>query len=113
MLADFFGHLFWSEAHGSNVVGTQGQLALWSLHEFYSGTVAVSNVHHGKTGVGSQVALMVARAESVMEDLNCIVCRDKRAFGLVHSIYLKAVHNVYTHTHEVKLYLLSLHQEVC
>ena len=68
VLADFLGHLLWSEAHGCDVVGTEGQLALWSLHELYCGTVTVGDMHHGKTGVRTQVALMVTCAESIMED---------------------------------------------
>lgn len=77
MLADFLRHLLWSEAHGGDVVGAQRQLALWGLHELYCGTVAVRDVHHGKTGVRTQVALVVTRAESVVEDLNCVVCEDR------------------------------------
>lgn len=95
MLADFLGHLFWSEAHGSDVVGTQGQLALWSLHELYCGTVAVRDMHHGKTSVGAQVALMVTCAESVVEDLNGIVCKNRGAECLDHNIKLKTVYAVY------------------
>lgn len=74
MLADFSRHLFWSEAHGGDVVGTQRQLALGSLHELYGGAVAVRDVHHGKAGVGTQVALVVTRGESIVEDLNGVVC---------------------------------------
>ncbi|TNN83131.1 hypothetical protein EYF80_006738 [Liparis tanakae] len=74
MLADFLRHLFWSEAHGGDVVGTQRQLALGSLHELYGGAVAVRDVHHGKAGVGTQVALVVTRGESIVEDLNGVVC---------------------------------------
>lgn len=81
MLADFLGHLFWSEAHGGNVVRTQGELAFWSLHELYRGAVAVRDMHHGKACFRTQVALMVTCAESVMEDLNCIVCEDRGSAG--------------------------------
>lgn len=77
MLADFLGHLFRREAHGCDVVGTQSQLAFWRLHELYRGAVAIGDVHHGKARFRAQVALVVARAESVMEDLNCIICQDK------------------------------------
>lgn len=77
MLADFLGHLFWGEAHCGDVVGAQGELALWSLHELHCGTVAVRDMHHGKARFGTQVALMVTGAESVVEDLNCIVCEDR------------------------------------
>ncbi len=77
MLPNFLGHLFRGEAHGGDIVGAQGQLALWSLHELYCGTVAVGNVHHWKTGVRTQIALMVACAESVVEDLNGIVCEEE------------------------------------
>lgn len=86
MLADFLGHLFWGEAHGGNVVGTQGELALWCLHELDRGTVAVGDMHHGKTCFRTQVALMVTCAKSVVEDLNCIVCEDRGSGGLVHEI---------------------------
>lgn len=74
MLVDLLGQFLWSEAHGGDVVGTQRQLAFWCLHELYCGTVAVRDMHHGKAGVGTQVALMVPCAESIMEDLNGIVC---------------------------------------
>lgn len=84
MLADFLGHLLWSEAHGSDIVRAQGQLALWSLHEFYCGTVAVRDMHHGKTGVGSQVALVMTCAESIVEDLNRVVCEERNPKSLVH-----------------------------
>lgn len=77
MLADLLGHLLRSEAHGSYVVGAQWKLALGSLHELHCGTMAVGDVHHWKTGVGSEVALMVTCAESVVEYLNCIVCEKK------------------------------------
>lgn len=75
VLADLLGHLFRGEAHGSDVVCAQGQLAFWSLHELHRGTVAVTDMHHGKTGVWAQVALMVTRAEGIVEDLDCIVYR--------------------------------------
>lgn len=77
MLADFLGHLLGREAHGCNVVGPQRQLALWRLHELHRGAVAVGDVHHGQARFGTQVTLVVARAESVVEDLNCIICGDK------------------------------------
>lgn len=86
VLADFLGHLLWSEAHGGDVVGTQGQLALWGLHELYRGTMAVGDMHHGKASVGAQVALMVTCAESVVEDLNGIVCEDRGHKRLVRNI---------------------------
>lgn len=88
MLADFLGHLLWSETHGSNVVGAQGQLALWGLHELYRGTVAVGDMHHGKTSVGSQVALVVTCAESIVEDLNRIVCEERNPKSSVHKVDL-------------------------
>lgn len=77
MLANFLGHLFRREAHSCDVVGTQGQLAFWRLHELYRGAVAIRDVHHGKARFRTQVTLVVARAESVVEDLNCIICKDK------------------------------------
>lgn len=77
MLADFLGHFFWREAHSCDVVGAQSQLAFWRLHELYRGTVAIGDVHHGKARLRAQVALVVALAESVVEDLNCIICKDK------------------------------------
>lgn len=83
MLADLLGHLLWSETHGGDVVGTQGQLALWGLHELYRGTVAVRDMHHGKTCVGAQVALMVTCAESIVEDLNSVVCEESGTECLV------------------------------
>lgn len=97
VLADFLGHLFWSEAHGCDVVGAQRQLALWSLHELYCGTVAVRDMHHGKTGVRTQVALMVTCAQSIMEDLNCIVCENKGPEGLVHDIQHNYTVYIYIH----------------
>lgn len=77
MLADFLSHLRWREAHGSDVVGAQGQLAVRSLHELHCGAVTVGDMHHGKTGVGAQVALMVTCAKCVVEDLNGIVCGNR------------------------------------
>lgn len=77
MLADFLGHLLWSEAHGGDVVGAQGQLALWSLHELHCGAVAVRDMHHGETCFGTQVALVVTCAESIVEDLNGVVCEER------------------------------------
>lgn len=77
MLADFLGHLFRREAHSCDVVGTQSQLASWRLHELYRGTVAIGDVHHGKARFRAQVAFMVAPAESVVEDLNCIICKEQ------------------------------------
>lgn len=77
MLADFLGHLFRSEAHSCDVVGTQSQLAFWRLHELYCGAVAIGDVHHGKARFRTQVALMVARVESIVENLNRIICKDK------------------------------------
>lgn len=77
MLADFLGHLLGREAHGCNVVGPQRQLALWRLHELHRCAVAVGDVHHGEARFGTQVTLVVARAESIVEDLNCIICGDK------------------------------------
>lgn len=73
MLAYLLRHFLWSEAHGSYVVGTQGELALGSLHELHCCAVAVGDVHHGKTCFGTQVALVVACAQSIVEDLNRIV----------------------------------------
>lgn len=86
MLADFLRHLFWSEAHGGDVVGTQRHLALWSLHELDGGTVAVRDVHHGKAGVWTQVALVVTRTEGIVEDLNGIVCEESGPECLVNNI---------------------------
>lgn len=86
MLANFLGHLLRCEAHGGYVVSAQRQLALWSLHKLYRGPVAVRDMHHGKTGVRSQVALMVTCAESIVEDLNCIVCNNIRPKILVNHI---------------------------
>lgn len=77
MLADFLGHLLGREAHGCNVVGAQRQLALGRLHELHCGAVAVGDVHHGEARFGTQVTLVVARGESVVEDLNCVICGDK------------------------------------
>lgn len=114
MLADFLGHLLWSEAHGGDVVGTQGQLALWSLHELYRGTVAVGDMHHGKTGVGTQVALMVTCAEGIMEDLNGIVCEDRGPECLVRNIKLIVLSILCGICRcEVMQYLLFLLQEAC
>lgn len=53
VLAYFLRHLLWSEAHGGYVVGTQGKLALRSLHELHCCAVAVGDVHHGKTCFGT------------------------------------------------------------
>lgn len=113
MLADFLGHLLWSEAHGGDVVGTQGQLALWSLHELYGGTVAVRDMHHGKTRVGTQVALMVTCAESIMEDLNCVVCEDRGPKCLVHNIKLIVLNICGMCRCQAVQYLLFLLQVVC
>lgn len=77
VLADFLGHLFGREAHGCNVVGSQGQPVFWRLHELHRGAVAIGDVHHGEARFGAQVTLVVARAESIMENLNRIICRDK------------------------------------
>lgn len=77
MLADFFCQLLWGEAHGSYVIGAQRQLALWRLHELHSGTVAIRDVHHGKSGVWSQVAHVVTCAECIVEDLNGIICEER------------------------------------
>lgn len=74
VFAYFLRHFLWSEAHGSYVVGAQGELALWSLHELQCCAVAVRDVHHGKTCFGAQVALVVACAQSIVEDLDRIVC---------------------------------------
>ena len=73
MLPDFFCHLLWCEAHGSNVVRTQGQLALRSLHELHRCAMAVGDVHHRKARVWTQVAHVVTCAEGIVEDLNRIV----------------------------------------
>lgn len=53
VLANFLRHFLRSEAHGSYVVGTQGELALWSLHELHCCPVAVRDMHHGKTCFGT------------------------------------------------------------
>lgn len=53
VLANFLRHFLWGEAHGSYVVGTQGELALWSLHELHGCAVAVRDVHHGKACFGT------------------------------------------------------------
>lgn len=54
-------------------------------------------MHHGKTGVGSQVALMVTCAESIMEDLNSVVCEDRGPEHLVYDIQWIGVHLHSTH----------------
>lgn len=87
MLADFLGHLLRGEAHGGDVVGAQGELALRRLHELHCGAVAVGDVHHGKTRFGTQVALVVTRAESIVEDLNRIVC-EERGCGVLQLVVL-------------------------
>lgn len=74
MLAYFFSYFLRGEAHGSNVVGAQGQLTFRGLHELHCGTVAVSNVHHRKTCVRSQVTLVMACAEGVVKNLDSVVC---------------------------------------
>ena len=38
---------------------------------------AVVDVHHRKTCVGSQVALVVAGRQRVVEDSNCVVCEER------------------------------------
>lgn len=77
VFAYFLCHLFWSETHGGDVVSSERQLALRGLHEFHGGTVAVRDVHHGKAGVGAQVALVLTCAERIVEDLNRVVWANK------------------------------------
>lgn len=91
MFADFLCHLLRSEAHCSNVICPQRQLALRSLHELQCSTVAVRDVHHGKAGVRTQVALMVTGAESIMEDLYCVVCKGRGMGCSVNDILLVTV----------------------
>lgn len=86
MLADFLCHLLRCEANGCDVVSTQGQLALRGLHKLHCSTVAVGDMHHGKTGVRAQVALVVTCAESIVEDLNCVVCENRGSNCLVHNV---------------------------
>lgn len=113
VLADFLGHLLWGEAHGSDVVGTQGQLALWGLHELYRGTMAVGDMHHGKASVGTQVALVVTCAERVVEDLNGVVCEHRGHMSLVRNVDLIIVNLCGASRRPVVEYLLFLLQESC
>lgn len=73
VFADLLRHLLGCEANGCDVVGAQNELTFRSLHELDSGPVAVGDVHHGKACLWAQIALMVASAESIVENLDRII----------------------------------------
>jgi len=65
--------LLGSEAHGVDIICPQGQLVVWYVHVLRDGAQAVVNVHHGEACVCSQVALVVAARQRVMEHLVGII----------------------------------------
>ena len=56
------------------VEGSGGELVSRGHHVLDGPPETVVNVHHGQPGVGPQVALVLLAGQSVMEDLDCIVC---------------------------------------
>ncbi len=73
VFANLFCHFFRCEAHGCDVVSTQGKLAFRGLHELNGGPMRVRYVHHGKPSVGAQVTFMVAGAEGILKYLDSII----------------------------------------
>ena len=56
------------------VEGSGGELISRGHHVLDCPPETVVNVHHGQPGVGPQVALVLLAGQSVVEDLDGIVC---------------------------------------
>ena len=68
-----FKYFLWSETHSVQVECSGGELVSRGHHVLDCPPQTVVNVHHGQPGVGSQVALVLLRGQSVVEDLDSIV----------------------------------------
>ena len=66
-------YLLRGEAHGVHVVCPGGELLLGRHHILHGAAEAVVNVHHGKPGVGPEVALVHLGGQRVVEDLHGVV----------------------------------------
>ena len=74
VLLDVLGNLSRSEGHSSDVVHTLSQLAAISLDELQSSTQTIGHVHHGQRSIGAQEASVVVMLDSLIEDINSIIC---------------------------------------
>ena len=83
MISHLFKYFLGSEAHGVQVEGSGGELLSWGHHVLDGPPQTVVNVHHGQPGVRSEVALVLLAGQSVVENLDCVVCGSSSGVGVV------------------------------
>ena len=66
-----------------HVVGAGGERGGGRQHELDGGLETVVNVHHGKAGVGAEVALVVAGGQRIVEYLYRVVRGATARMGVV------------------------------
>lgn len=82
VLEELLGQLLGGKAHGSDVVGPQGEGLCRGLHDLQGGPEAVVDVHHWEPGAGLQVALKLAVLHCIVENLDRIVWKRILPVGL-------------------------------
>ena len=55
---------------------------LWGYHHIMQGVKTIINVHHWQSGIGFKITCMMSSGQSVMENLNSIICNNKKDCNL-------------------------------
>ena len=83
LLTNLVKYFLGCEAHGVDIVCPGGELISRSQHVLDGSSETVINVHHGEPGVGSEVAAVSLRGQSVVEDLDRVVSGATPGVGVV------------------------------